>query len=94
MGWHGRAMAIVKKAGMMRFVPTAPQRLCPRTKCRASGGKGLVSRRDAEAQRGWDRERLGSFASPCSKNLAQRRRDAESDRKSEAWATVNGITVG
>ena len=31
---------------------------------------------------------------PCSQNLAQRGRDAESDRKSEAWATVNGITVG
>jgi hypothetical protein len=31
---------------------------------------------------------------PCSQNLAQRGRDAESDRKSDSWATVNGITVG
>ena len=40
-----------KKAATMRFAPSAPQRLCVRTTCRASGGKGLVSRRDAEAQR-------------------------------------------
>ena len=49
--WTERVGKASKKAAMMRFAPTAPQRLCARTKCLASGGKGLVSRRDAEAQR-------------------------------------------
>ena len=45
----------------MRFAPTAPQRLCARTTCRASSGKGLVSRRDAETQRGTGPRTVGFF---------------------------------
>ena len=46
---------------MMRFAPSAPQRLCAGTTSRASDGKGLVSRRDAEAQRGRGPRTVGSF---------------------------------
>jgi hypothetical protein len=46
---------------MMRFAPCAPQRLCAGTTSRASGGKGLVSRRDAEAQRGRGPRTVGSY---------------------------------
>ena len=56
-----RSRKASKKAAMKRFAPSAPQRLCAGTTCRSSGGKGLVSRRDAEAQRGRGPRTVGSF---------------------------------